>query len=365
MSRFVLQKSVRVTGVSRGGHISRVSSDRFWISYYNNLILTNTAGDKLHHLTDISSIWGHHGYKCVYSSPSNGDLLVGMYNTDTNIEAKVVRYNSTGEHIQTIQYNNNTGQRLYRSPSYITENSNGDVIVSDWSRGVVVTDGRGKHRFSYRRPPSGSELFPSGICTDALSHILVCDYNTHTVQILDQNGKFLSQIQTLEHGIDESCCLSYDNYTHLLWVGSENNSTVNIYRVIYEDSLTETLLMEIRGKCISYASYKKKLTKLKEEKLVEEIKHLEETIRTTADNVETLEEKNKELEDIRRQKMRGVLIRSRARWVEEGEKPSHYFCNLENRNFTSKIIPKVETENGNIIYKQAEILNEAKKYYEN
>ncbi|XP_061193937.1 uncharacterized protein LOC133202179 [Saccostrea echinata] len=288
MYRFVLQKSVTVTGVSGCIHISRVSSDRVWIIDRDNLILSNTAGDKLHHLTGIDSDYGGHTVNndgdliyidseynvnklstdktlkttlikyntapwyplCVYSSPSTGDLLVGMYNTDTwPYTGKVVRYNSTGEHIQTIQYNNNTGQGLYRDPIYITENHNGDVIVSDFLRNaVVVTDRGGNHHFSYTGPPSGSELWPRGICTDALSHILVCDLYTKSVQMLDSDGNFLSQIQTSPHGIDRPWSLSYDDTTQLLWVGSDYNNTVNIYRVLHGDSLTGLTLEDIKCK---------------------------------------------------------------------------------------------------------------------
>jgi hypothetical protein len=38
--------------------------------------------------------------------------------------------------------------------------------------------------------------------------------------------------------------------------------------------------------------------------------------------------------------MKGKLVRSRAQWVDEGEKPTKYFCGLESKNYTSKIIPK-------------------------
>ncbi|XP_061193790.1 uncharacterized protein LOC133202029 [Saccostrea echinata] len=276
MYRLVLQKSVTVTGVYQCCHITRVSSDRVWISDYINLILTNTAGDKLHHLTGIGSYYGVHTVnsdgdliyidsdyninklstdnkvkttiikytapwrpQCVYSSPSTGDLLVGMcYYTNGKWTGKLVRYNSTGEIIQTIQYNNNTGQGLYRYPTYITENRIGDVIVSDWSRGVVVTDRGGSHHFSYRGHPSGSGLIPRGICTDALSHILLCDDNTRSVQMLDREGNFLSLIKILLHRIDGPWGLSYDDNKHLLWVGSYHNNTVNIYRVVDGDSQT-------------------------------------------------------------------------------------------------------------------------------
>lgn len=36
----------------------------------------------------------------------------------------------------------------------------------------------------------------------------------------------------------------------------------------------------------------------------------------------------------------GNLIRSRAKWINEGEKPTSYFLNLENKNFTNNVIPK-------------------------
>ncbi|XP_061195553.1 uncharacterized protein LOC133203784 [Saccostrea echinata] len=275
MYRLVLQKSVTVTGVSCGRHITHVSSDRVWISDRNNLILTNTAGDKLHHLTGIASYYGVHTVTqdgdliyidshsninklstdhrvkstliqytapwrplCVYSSPSTGDLLVGMYNTETDT-GQVNRYNNTGEHIQTIQHDN-TGQGLYRNPIYITENRNGDVIVSDFGhRAVVVTDGVGRHRFSYTGPPSGSGLAPLGICTDVLSHILVFDLDTHSVQILDCDGRFLSQIEKTQHGLYKPWSLSYDDNTNCVWVGSWTNNTVNICRLIHVDSLTD------------------------------------------------------------------------------------------------------------------------------
>ncbi|XP_061193796.1 uncharacterized protein LOC133202038 [Saccostrea echinata] len=277
MSRLVYQKSFTVPGVSDCSHISHVSSDRIWICDGENLILANTAGDKLHQLTDIGRCYGGHTVTSggdliyidreyninklstdnkikttlikytapwkpvsVYSSPSTGDLLVGMFNTDTRpFTGQVVRYNSTGEITQIKQHDHNTGQDLYREPYYITESRNGDVIVSDWGRGVVVTEHGGKHRFSYRRHPPGSRLLPLGICTDALSNILVCDYNTQTIHILDKNGHFLQEEETSQQGLSSPQGLSYDYQTKLLWVGSWDNNTVNIYRVTYDDSLTQ------------------------------------------------------------------------------------------------------------------------------
>ena len=48
---------------------------------------------------------------------------------------------------------------------------------------------------------------------------------------------------------------------------------------------------------------------------------------------------------IREKKLEGTMIRARARWVEQGEKPSSYFCSLENRNFVSKRMSLLVKEN--------------------
>ena len=58
------------------------------------------------------------------------------------------------------------------------------------------------------------------------------------------------------------------------------------------------------------------------------------------------------------------MVRSRAKQIDEGERPTNYFCGLKSQNFASKIIPKVEKEDGTIINDQFEILNEVKSFYE-
>ncbi|XP_062580657.1 uncharacterized protein LOC134242573, partial [Saccostrea cucullata] len=282
MPRLVLQKSFRVTGVRCVWHISHVCSDRVWISdWYNNLVLTNTAGEELQRVTDITKyIGGIHTVTsdgdliyidihcdinklskdntvktvlipyntapwrplCVYSSPSTGDLLVGMYNTDTDT-GHVNRYTNTGQHIQTIQYDN-TGPIQHRRLIYITENRNGDVIVSKYLSGpIVVTNSKGRYRFSYTNPIQRLKLYPRGICTDALSHILVCNFqpNNPGILILDRDGVLSEQ-----HWMHSPCGLSYDDRTQLLWVGSYDDNTVNIYRLIYEDSLFDCCIVFMR-----------------------------------------------------------------------------------------------------------------------
>ena len=63
--------------------------------------------------------------------------------------------------------------------------------------------------------------------------------------------------------------------------------------------------------------------------------------------------------------MIGSIVRSRAKWTEEGEKPTNYFLNLENRHYTNKIIPKlIKEENQKEIVNQKAILNELEHFIE-
>ena len=113
-------------------------------------------------------------------------------------------------------------------------------MVSDLLRfAVVVTSRKGIHRFSYTGSSSGSRLFnPVGICTDVMSHILLCDARKDTVHMLSQDGEFLKYLLTDQSpGIDYYApySLSYDFYTHCLWIGSRRwagDNMLSVYRHI-------------------------------------------------------------------------------------------------------------------------------------
>ncbi|XP_062601578.1 uncharacterized protein LOC134263263 [Saccostrea cucullata] len=235
-----------------GGHCVTREGNLLYIDEYHYISKLSTEkmimkNDLKMKLINVKEPWVA---KCVYSSPSNGDILVGIlrYEKDKNkpAKAKVVRYISTGKkHIQVIG-DENTDQRLYEHPLYITENHNGDVIVSDQNRAVVVTDRKGKHRFSYAGPPqeekdefsftghlSTSQLLPLGLCVDALSNILVSDANSKTIQMIDKDGHFLSLLFTEQRWKKAPRALSYNNKNHLLLVGtSDHNEEICIYRYI-------------------------------------------------------------------------------------------------------------------------------------
>ena len=82
-----------------------------------------------------------------------------------------------------------------------------------------------------------------------------------------------------------------------------------------------------------------------------------ETTRLKAEGVKS------ELEALYDENVEGIIIRSRARWHEHGEKNSKYFLNLEKRNNIKKHIRKLFVS-GAISTDPLEILNTERRFYE-
>ena len=134
--------------------------------------------------------------------------------------------------------------------------------------------------------------------------------------------------------------------------------------VISDQLFLDVLLMKIRSKTISYATMKKRVDQEKERDLQNNIQSLETKIKLTEDEKGKLESYKQELIALREKKMEGVLLRSRARWVAEGEKITKYFCVLEKRNYVSKQMIRLTLNNGEEIYETKDIIKEVKMFYE-
>ena len=126
--------------------------------------------------------------------------------------------------------------------------------------------------------------------------------------------------------------------------------------------------MMIRGETIKFSSFKKKKQTEEEKQLEKEIENIEAKITNslneiTEGDINRLEERKNALSEIRKVKTEGVMLRSRCRYEDLGEKPSGYFLNLENRNFMDKVITKLVDTNGEEYNNSTDILNLQKKYY--
>ena len=127
--------------------------------------------------------------------------------------------------------------------------------------------------------------------------------------------------------------------------------------------------MEIRSTTIAYSKKKKfnlrnheTIIKRKLEELDTEIcnnQNLDGDILTEFENLKN------ELTEIYSIKGKEAMFRPRARWIENGEKPTKYFFNLEKRNYEKKIITQLKTTDDEIISGMTDINKEIENYYKN
>lgn len=145
-----------------------------------------------------------------------------------------------------------------------------------------------------------------------------------------------------------------------------NQYLINPVNNLTEYSINDQLLWEmiklnLRGKTISYSSYKKKINIEKEFKLENKLKNLyENEAISSRDEIEKVEH---ELKTLREDKIRGLIMRSKAKWLIEGDKSSKYFCNLEKRQYLEKTIPKLILDNGTELDSQSDIINAQRDFY--
>ena len=60
-----------------------------------------------------------------------------------------------------------------------------------------------------------------------------------------------------------------------------------------------------------------------------------------------------------------LMLRSRCRYQDLGGKPSKYFFDLGNRNFTNKVLTKLVEDDGSEFLNTQDVLNCQKRFYDN
>ena len=241
------------------------------------------------------------------------------------------------------------------------------------------------HKFTWRRtnPIQQARLDFFLITEDLLPHVRGCDIDVsyrsdHSIIILKIdlqnivhekglwkfNNSLLCDLEYLNCIYDKIDDVILQYLLPVYNIDCLKNVNYEDLQFSIDDQLfLETLSMEIRGKTISFSSYKTKKRNSEENSLLSKIQDIETNI--NEENKKTLSDLHSKLESIRTEKIRGHMIRSRAQWIDEGEKPSKFFCNLEKYNYASKIIPYLQNIDGSFIYDQKSILNETEKFYSN
>ena len=162
--------------------------------------------------------------------------------------------------------------------------------------------------------------------------ISISDFGRCTWKInnsLFKNKDYLILMNKIIDEEKEKYCLPIFSINHIK--ETYNDLTFSID----DDTLLEMLFLRIRGETIKFASTLKKKQNSHEKTLLQDISNLETTAMGQS-NSSLLEDKKIELENLRKEKVRGHITRARLQWLNEGEKPTSFFCKLERKHCNEK-----------------------------
>ena len=151
-----------------------------------------------------------------------------------------------------------------------------------------------------------------------------------------------------------------NHITNLIQDLKEQYSTVENHSLKWE-----LIKMDLRHACIEFSKQKAKMTQKIENDLKKTLETLNKELDATSNDeiLQRFNETKAELERINAIKTEGYKIRSKAEIIEQNEKGTKYFLNLEKRNAKLKNITKLQIETGETITDSDRILSEQGKFY--
>jgi len=142
--------------------------------------------------------------------------------------------------------------------------------------------------------------------------------------------------------------------------------TISIYDSILSNiELWEFVKLLIKEYSIKYCAQKARNAKNHISSLEMKLDQLDEQLKST-DDPELITERKAtkyELDQLYKNKSKGYQIRSRARWVEEGESSTAYFCRLEKSRQNNNCIKSLKDKAGNAKTTDEDIMDIAYEFY--
>ena len=176
---------------------------------------------------------------------SDNNIIVGVIEpdgatptpTDKSTRALLI-FGMDGKQQHTYQYDSNK-HRLFTAPRRITTNNNKDIVVVDDTSldtgRVVVVGWEGGLRWTYTGHSKinvTTQFYPLDVVTTTAGHIIVCDYRSHALHVLSEQGDILTCKVMEDTGIKYPLSLDIDMRGQL-WVGcnTSKQSGATIHKV--------------------------------------------------------------------------------------------------------------------------------------
>jgi len=131
--------------------------------------------------------------------------------------------------------------------------------------------------------------------------------------------------------------------------------------------LWDLIKYRVRQFSMKYSKEKAFLRKHELLQIEASLKQAEETVITdpSTSNLEKLEKLKIKYDSYFEYIAKGVIVRSRANWYEQGEKSNKYFLGLESNRGTKRCIRKMFTSKGTLTSNQKNVMKQIENFYSN
>ena len=156
----------------------------------------------------------------------SGEILISLWNNEIGKRSigKVISLNSEYTIVKNFQIFMDKNRPLLVCPTYLKENGNGNICVSDVGA-VVVTDAGGMLRFRYQGTSRNINFEPYGLCCDSLCNIIIADMKNDRIHVIDKDGGFLHYVWY--EGIKMPRALDIDENDNV-YVGEWNTTSIKV-----------------------------------------------------------------------------------------------------------------------------------------
>ena len=162
--------------------------------------------------------------------------------------------------------------------------------------------------------------------------------------------------------------LKDENYVATVWETYTN--TLRYYEQVSDKRLLwELIKMEIRNTTISYTKHKAKMSRDRAKDIRQQLEQLDEIIckdffaSDINQVLQCYESLKSELQSLYEDKGKHAMFRAKCRWVENGERPTKYFFNLEKKNYNKKTISELRLQDESTTCNEKEILDQIEAYF--
>ncbi|XP_071108155.1 tripartite motif-containing protein 2-like [Haliotis cracherodii] len=108
-------------------------------------------------------------------------------------------------------------ETLFAFPSYMSVNTKGNILVSDWKKkSVTCFTSEGKAVWRYPSTGDRAHHQPSGIFTTNTGDIMLIDQLTEAIILLSETGEYVSDVITSQDGISQPLSLCINKHDSVL-----------------------------------------------------------------------------------------------------------------------------------------------------